>query len=93
MTTVALWDLLNNLDFLLKDGTMLHMIWTLYFFKVYPKQGVLCSCVGGSKGAVNPKTAQKYIWPFVSAIAVLEAVVVSFVVSSFQSIFYLLSNI
>ncbi|KAL7464437.1 hypothetical protein ACHAXS_004777 [Conticribra weissflogii] len=78
MTAVALWELLNNVDFLPDDGTILHMLWTLYFFKVYPKQGVLCSGVGGSKGAVDPKTAQKYIWPFVSAIAALEEVVIKF---------------
>ncbi len=55
MTAVALWGLLNNVNFPPEGSTILHMLWTLYFFKVYPKQEALCSGVGG--GAVDPKTA------------------------------------
>jgi hypothetical protein len=33
--------------------------------------------VGGSAGAINPKTLQKFIWPFIEAIAELTSDVVS----------------
>jgi hypothetical protein len=36
-----------------------HLLWTLYFFKVYPREAPGCSAVGGSKGAIDPKTLRK----------------------------------
>jgi len=33
-----------------------HLLWSLYFLKVYPKQGPGCSVVGGCTGTVDPKT-------------------------------------
>jgi hypothetical protein len=75
---MATWNLLVETELLPEDGQIVHLLWTLYFFKVYPKQGVACSAAGGSSGAIDPKTWRKYIWPFVFAIADLEQIVVSF---------------
>jgi hypothetical protein len=45
--------------------------------KVYPKQGLGCSVVCASAGAVDPKTHRKWAWAFIEAIAKLVDVVVS----------------
>lgn len=73
----VLWNTLAVNDFIPAEGEIKHLLWTLHFMKVYPKQGVVCSIVGGSSGAVDPKTFRKYMWPFIHAIADLEPVVVS----------------
>ena len=52
-------------------------LWSLYFLRAYPKQGATCAVVGGSAGAFDPKTLQKFIWPFIEAIAELTSDVVS----------------
>ncbi len=79
---ILAWKLLVDNDFLPEDGTIEHMLWALYFLKVYPKQEPACAAVGGSNGAVDPKTFRKYIWPFVYAIADLEQIVESFQTTS-----------
>lgn len=78
VVVMALWNLLVESELLPDDGQINHLLWTLFFFKVYPKQNVACSAAGGTRGAIDPKTFRKYIWPMVSAIADLEQVVVSF---------------
>ena len=45
--------------------------------KTYPKQAAVYSTVGGSTGAIEPKTFRKHMWPFIRAIAELETNVVS----------------
>jgi hypothetical protein len=54
-----------------------HLLWTLYFLKVYPREAPGCSAVGGSKGAVDPKTLRKWVWLFIERIAELADEVVS----------------
>ena len=73
-----LWHLLLDHNLLPESGKPKHLLWTLYFFKVYPKQGPGCSAVGGSGGAIDPKTLRKWVWQFCDAIADLHAHVVSF---------------
>ena len=73
----ALWNNLAVRDFIPAEGEIKHLLWTLHFMKVYTKQGVVSSTVGGSSGAVDPKTFRKYVWPFIHAIADLEPDVVS----------------
>ena len=51
----------------------------LVFLKVYPKQGPVCSIVGGLDGAIDPKTFRKWVWAFIFAVSYLEEEVVSFV--------------
>jgi hypothetical protein len=38
-----------------------HLLWTLHFLKVYPKQGPGCSTVGASNGAIDPKMHRKWV--------------------------------
>ncbi len=54
---------------------------------VYPSEKVACSTVGGSNGAIDPKTLRKYIWPIIEGIASLEQYVVCIFPSSFVSLF------
>ena len=44
-----------------KESKSNHLLWTLYFLKVYPREAPSCSAVGGSKGAINPKTLWKWV--------------------------------
>ena len=74
---MMVWGLLDHHSLLPKKGLPKHMLWALYFLKVYPKQGPGCSVVGASAGAVDPKTFWKWVWAFIVAIAELEEVVVS----------------
>ena len=72
------WELINRDELRPMGGRPEHLLWALYFLKVYPKQGPGCSTVGASNGAVNPKTHQKWVWVFIEAILELVDVVVSF---------------
>ena len=54
-----------------------HLLWMLYFLKVYPKQSPGCSVVGASSGAVDPKTFKKWVWMFIENIQELVDEVVS----------------
>ena len=51
-----LWELLVCDSLLPEDGLPKHLLWAFYFFKVYPKQGLVCMVIGASNGAVDPKT-------------------------------------
>ena len=43
-------------DVIPAEGEINHLLWTLHFMKVNPKQGVVCSMAGGTNGAIDPKT-------------------------------------
>jgi len=72
-----LWLLMAHLDLIPTEGNIKHLLWTLHFLKVYPRQANVCSTVGGSTGAIDPKTLRKYMWPFIRAITDLEPALVS----------------
>ena len=72
-----LWILMANHDVIPPEGKIKHLLWTLHFLKAYPRQATVCSMVGGSTGAVDPKTLRKYMWPFIRAIADFEPALVS----------------
>jgi hypothetical protein len=69
---LVVWDKLRP-----KEGRQEHLLWVLYFMKVYPKQGPGCLVNGASAGAVNPKTHRKWVWAYIEAIVELVDVVVS----------------
>ena len=71
------WNLLAQHDLIPEKGEIKHLLWALVFLKVYPKQGPVCSLVGGSNGAVDPKTFRKWVWKFIFNISFLDEVVVS----------------
>lgn len=73
----TLWRFLAENDKIPAESDIKHLLWVLYFLRAYPKQGHTCSMVGGSAGAVDPKTLRKYIWPLIYAISDLEPDVVS----------------
>jgi hypothetical protein len=72
-----LWELVVQDKLRPRGGHPEHLLWALYFIKVYPKQGPGCSVVGASAGAIDPKTHRKWVWAYIEAIAVLVDVVVS----------------
>ncbi len=53
---LVVWDKLRP-----RGGHPEHLLWALYFMKVYPKQGPGCLVVGASTGAVDPKTHRKWV--------------------------------
>jgi hypothetical protein len=51
-----LWFLLDELSLHPEGGLPKHLLWALHFMKAYPLQAQGCAAVGGSGGAVDPKT-------------------------------------
>jgi hypothetical protein len=51
---LVVWNLLDEHDLIPEKGEIKHLLWTLVFLMIYPKQGPVCSLVGGTKGAVVP---------------------------------------
>ena len=58
---LLLWQLLVSHALLPDESQILHLLWALFFMHVYPSEKVACSTVGGSNGAIDPKTLRKYI--------------------------------
>ncbi len=64
------WDMLGGGGCLCpKKSKPKHLLWPLYFLKVYPRKAPRCSTLSGSKGAIDPKTMQKWVWLFIECIA------------------------
>jgi hypothetical protein len=78
------WDMLGEGGLRPEKSEPKHLLWALYILKVYPREGPGCSTVGGSKGAIDPKTMQKWVWLFLERIAELSDNVVSDVTSSYH---------
>lgn len=76
---VHLWVMMDDDDLLPPKSKPKHLLWTLFFLKVYPREGPGCSAVGGLGGAVDPKTLQKWVWLFIERIGELADKVVSVV--------------
>jgi hypothetical protein len=72
-----LWELVVFEKLRPRGGRPEHLLWALYFMKVYPKQGPGFLVVGASAGAVDPKIQRKWVWMYVEAIAKLMDVVVN----------------
>ncbi len=74
-----LWNLIIQGDHLPDNGRPEHLMWCLHFLKVYPKQGPGCATIGRSeRGAVDPRTHQKWVWKFIEAVAELVDIVARF---------------
>ncbi len=71
------WEMLKEGDMLPEKCKPKHLLWTLYFLKCYPKEGPSCAAVGGSEGAIDPKTMWKWVWIVLERICELEDKVVS----------------
>ena len=68
---LKVWSMLLEDGLRPKKSKPKHLLWTLYFLKVYPREAPGCSAVGGSKGAIDPKTLRKWVWLFIERIAEL----------------------
>jgi hypothetical protein len=53
---LKVWPMLLEDGLRPKKSKPKHLLWMLYFLKVYPREAPGCSAVGGSKGAIIPKT-------------------------------------
>ena len=74
---LKVWLMLGEGGLHPKKSKPKHLLWTLYFLKAYPREAPGCSAVGGSKGAIDPKTLRKWVWLFIERIAELADDVVS----------------
>jgi hypothetical protein len=73
---LKVWSMLLEDGLRPKKSKPKHLLWTLYFLKVYPREAPGCSAVGGSKGAIDPKTLRKWVWLFIERITELADEVV-----------------
>ena len=62
---VKVWDALVHFAILPDQGQILHLLVVLYFMKWYPTEETAWAAAGGHTWAINPKTHQIYIWPFI----------------------------
>jgi hypothetical protein len=74
---LQVWHMMDDGGFLPEKTKPKHLLWTLYFMKVYPQEAPTCSTVGGSGGAFDPKTPRKWVWLIMERIAKLVNDVVS----------------
>jgi hypothetical protein len=72
-----LWEMLYENGLLPDNGQPKHLLWMCYFLKCYTKQALGCSVFGGTSGAVDPKTMQKWVWEFIDSVGELVDEVVS----------------
>ncbi len=75
---LKVWSMLGEGGLCPKNSEPKHLLWALYFLKVYPREGPGCSTVGEPKGAINPKTMRKWVWLFLECFAELADNVVSY---------------
>jgi hypothetical protein len=73
LVALTAWSMLETLGLLPLEGSLRHFLWTLCFLKVYPKQGPLCALCNGA----DHKTIKKWVDLFITALADMEADVVS----------------
>ncbi len=53
------WSAMEEGGLLPKKGHPKHLLWTLYFLKVYPRKAAGCSAVGGGGGSHRPQNTTK----------------------------------
>ena len=71
LVALALWSLMFA-ESMVRNASIVHMLWALVFLKVCSKETTMTSMAGG----IYEKTYQKWVWQLVSLIADLEPVVV-----------------
>ena len=74
---LKVWSMLLEDGLRPKKSKPKHLLWMLYFLKVYPREAPGCSAFGRSKVAIDPKTLRKWVWLFIERIAELADEVVS----------------
>ena len=71
---VDAWRLMETHELLPEDPQLCHFLWALAFMCIYPKNDKALSELLGKK---DPKTINKYMWPFIRAVFELDDYVVS----------------
>jgi len=71
---VDVWKLMETHELLPEDPQLCHLLWALAFMCIYPKNDKALSELLGKK---DPKTINKYMWPFIWAVFELDDYVVS----------------
>jgi hypothetical protein len=73
LVALTAWSMFETLDLLPHKRSLRHFLWTLCFLKVYPKQGPLCALCNDA----DHKTIKKWVGLYITALADMEADVVS----------------
>ena len=77
---IIIWTLLVQHSLLPDDVEVAipHLLWAMYFLACYPTTEEGCAAAADpDKGAIDPKTWRKYVWPMIYSLSDLESVVVS----------------
>ncbi len=74
MVAVETWEMMEEHNCLPPNPMFIHFLWALAFVKLYPAND---KALSSTLGESDPKTIQKYIWPFINSIFKLDGVVVS----------------
>jgi hypothetical protein len=56
-----LWIMMVDHAVIPLEGEIKYLLWTLHFLKAYPRQSAVCSTVGGSTGAIDPKILEVHV--------------------------------
>ena len=73
VVALCLWLQLVKRCLVPEQGTIMHLLWTLMFHKVYATEATMKKLTGGA----DEKTTRKWVGDFVTAIQFLEPFVVS----------------
>jgi hypothetical protein len=71
---VEAWGMMADHNFLPPNPKFLHYMWALAFMRMYPANDTTLSTMLGGK---DPKTINKYVWPYIQSLFGLTEVVVS----------------
>jgi hypothetical protein len=71
---VEAWAMMADHECLPPNTKFLHYLWALAFMQMYPVNDTALSTMLGGK---DPKTINKYVWPFIQSLFLLNETVVS----------------
>ena len=70
---VEAWGMMAEHNFLPPNPNFLHYLWALAFMQLYPANDTALLAMLGGK---DPKTINKYVWPYIQSLFGLTKVVV-----------------
>jgi hypothetical protein len=70
---VEAWGMMAEHNFLPPNPNFLHYLWALAFMRLYPANDTALSAMLGGK---DPKTINKYVWPYIQSLFGLTEIVV-----------------
>jgi hypothetical protein len=72
--SVTAWTMMEEENFLPPNPNFHYFLWALAFMQAYPANDTSLSCLLGGR---DPKTINKYVWPFIRSLFLLNETVVS----------------